>query len=54
MNKYLKIAVLAALISIIVVIVLKLMGQSNAVVTGGAVAGAIVGAITSGLNKKKE
>lgn len=51
-NNLVKIALSAALIAIVVTVVLKLLGQSNPVVMGGAVAGAIVGGMA--FNKKKE
>lgn len=51
-KKLITIAIAAAVTAIIVVVVLKLLGQENAVVTGGAVAGAISGALIATLRKK--
>lgn len=51
-NNLLKIAVFAALVAVVVVVVLKLVGYENTVVTGGAVAGGVVGALIGVFMKK--
>ena len=53
-NNLLKIALISSLIAVVVVVALKLLGQSNAVVMGGAIAGGIVGALASSMTKTKE
>ncbi len=51
-NKLVKIAIFAALIAIVVVVILKLLGHDNPTVTGGAVAGGVIGALAGSFGKK--
>ena len=44
-NRYLKIIMISILIAVIVVVVLKLLGQENPTVMGGGITGGIVGAL---------
>lgn len=53
-NKILKIAIFAAIVAVVAVVVLKLLGQDNTTVYGGAIAGAVVGATTAALGKKRK
>lgn len=53
-SNILKIGLFAALTAIIVVVVLKLLGQDNPTVTGGAVAGGVAGALASIFFKKRK
>ncbi len=52
-NSLIPIILIAVVVAVAVVISLKLMGQSNATVTGGAVAGGVVGALAASYFKKK-
>ncbi len=51
-NKLVKIAIFAALIATVVVVILKLLGHDNPTVTGGAVAGGVIGALAGSFGKK--
>ena len=50
----LTLVLISALIAIIVVVVLKFLGQDNTTVIGGGVAGGIAGALSATLFKKKK
>jgi len=52
-NRYLKIIMASVLIAVIVVVVLKLLGQENPTVLAGGITGGIVGAIVGGVSNKK-
>lgn len=53
-NQIFKIALVAALCAVVVVVVLKLLEFDNPTVIGGGVAGGVAGAVSGSLMKRKK
>ncbi len=53
-NSLISIVLIAVVVAVAVVLTLKFMGQSNTTVTGGAVAGGVVGALAGSYFRKNK